>query len=168
MKCTLILLTVHLIGASLKAQHEPPKAGPPAKIEKGQYYMLRKDVHDKLERQISTLDSLQATLDSLNQVNRKIYTDMLSLESELEQKMNEAYYLRQSLVDNQIYYEATQDQFYDLRKKYFQLKYHKPEKVIITRKKILMPSDERKTLIVLGFVSVSFALTSILVTSILK
>jgi hypothetical protein len=164
MKYTLILWIVLLTGASdLKGQAEEPE-----KIEKGQYYMLRKDIHDELERQILTLDSLQETLDSLNRVNRNIYSSMLTLESELERKMDEAYFLRQSLVENQIFYELTQDQYNDLRKKYFKLKYHKPEKVIITRKKFILPSEERKIIVVMGALALTFVGLSIGITSMMQ
>jgi hypothetical protein len=130
--------------------------------------MLRKDIHDELERQILTLDSIKSSLDSLNRVNQRIYSSMLSLEAELDQKMEEAYYLRQSLVENQVYYELAQENYNALRKKYFKLKYHKPEKVIVTQKKYILPSDERKLFVVLGFVTLSFVGVSIAATTLLQ
>jgi hypothetical protein len=133
-----------------------------------QYYRIRKELHDEIVRKYSLLDSMEYRLDSLNRVNQNIYADLQSVARELEAKLEEAYQLRQSLVENQVNYESTEARFQRLRKQYYKLKYDKPRKIIITRKKLILPSDERKILYVMASLAVIFAGTSIAVTQIMR
>jgi hypothetical protein len=101
-------------------------------------------------------------------VNQNIYADLFSVEQELGSKLKEAYQLRQCLVENQINCESTKARFQRLRKQYYKLKYDKPQKIIITRKKLILPSDERKILYVMASLAVIFAGTSIAVTQMMR
>lgn len=72
------------------------------------------------------------------------------------------------MLGQRLNYESTQDRFQQLRKQYYKLKYDKPQKIIITRKKLILPSDERKILYVMASLAVIFAGTSIAVTYIMN
>ena len=136
--------------------------------EPDQYYRIRKDLHDEIERKYLLLDSMEYRLDSLSRRNEVIYDDLLRVERALDAKLEEAYHLRQSLLENQVNYESTEARFQRLRKQYFKLKYDKPRKIIITRKKLILPSDERKILYVMASLAIIFAGTSIAVTQIMQ
>ena len=157
MKKLLLIALLMALGSHSKSQ------------ESDQYYRIRKELHDEIVWKYSLLDSMEYRLDSLNRVNQNIYADLLNVEQELEAKLEEAYLLRQSLVENQVNYETTQARFQRLRKQYYyKLKYDKPQKIIITRKKLILPSDERKILYVMASLAVIFAGTSIAVTQIMR
>jgi hypothetical protein len=109
---------------------------------------------------------MEYRLDSLSQANKILYGDLLQVERELDNKLEEAYRLRQDLMKNQVNYESTEASFQQLRKQYYKLKYDKPQKIIITRKKLVLPRDERKMIYVLVSLAVIFTGTSFLITHI--
>ena len=45
-----------------------------------EYYRIRKDLHDEIERKYRLLDSMEYRLDSLNRRNEVIYNDLLRVE----------------------------------------------------------------------------------------